>query len=603
MSLLAALVAIALVFALYPATALAAPGDTGTTDIWSWTVLADNTLAITGCTAPTGNLTLPDSLDFGALGTLSVTRIEDNAFFSYSDMTGISLPNSLKSIGKESFEGCSKLTDITIPDSVTAIDELAFIACSKLETVVMGNGVTTVGKEAFESCSSLDSITLSDKLESIPNMMFYYCSTLESITIPASVTTIGQSAFANSGLTGIVIPDTVTTLGQSIFQDCTSLATVTLPDSPGFTSLPFGLFFRCTGLKSITIPPHVTTIDDAAFYETGLTGIVLPDTVTSIGSAAFQGCQDLSSVTLPAGAGFTTIPENMFFRCMNLTGVTIPANVTTISEDAFGETGLTNITIPAGVTTIQIPAFESCPDLTGIQVNAANTHFSSQGGVLYDIDKSDLLAYPGGISGAFSIPQGVTKICEAAFVGCDKLTEVTIPVCVTNIGDYAFEDCSALTRVFILSQSMAFGEGILEGTAVGTDGAIYGHEGSTAQAYASSNEIQFIPLLKLTLSPASGSIFTGGRVTITPNIPGGTWGFEANLLSRNGNEFKGLAKGTAHVTYSIGVQSASADITISEAELPPTGQDFTPVLWLLVLAALACIAALLAVRRKNRSKT
>lgn len=112
------------------------------------------------------------------------------------------------------------------------------------------------------------------------------------------------------------------------------------------------------------------------------------------------------------------------------------------------------------------------------------------------------------------------------------------------------------------------------------------------------------PDLTLSMSPSDGKIYTGGRVTITPNIGGGTWSFDESYLSRDGYTFTGLKAGTARVTYTAGEQSAHADIVISQSELPATGQDFTPALWLLIAGAFAgCgfIALYIGKRRRERA--
>lgn len=116
---------------LMPATALAATGDTGTTGIWNWTVLGDNTLAITGCTAPTGGLVLPDTLDCGSLGTLTVTTIEGYAFFKGS-LQSITTPGSVFSIGEAAFSECANLETVTLNSGLEILDDKVFQGCEKL---------------------------------------------------------------------------------------------------------------------------------------------------------------------------------------------------------------------------------------------------------------------------------------------------------------------------------------------------------------------------------------------------------------------------------------------------------------------------------------
>ena len=112
---------------------------------------------------------------------------------------------------------------------------------------------------------------------------FSNCTSLTSITIPNSVKSIGESAFKGcTGLTSVTIGNSVTSIGYRVFYNCTGLTSVTIGNS--VTSIDYEAFYGCTGLTSITIPDSVTSIGDYAFYNcTGLTSITIPDSVTSIG--------------------------------------------------------------------------------------------------------------------------------------------------------------------------------------------------------------------------------------------------------------------------------------------------------------------------------
>lgn len=95
------------------------------------------------------------------------------------------------------FKLASNITNITIPEGVTSLGNSAFSACTNLETVIIPEGITSIGASAFNSCSSLTEIILPESLTSIGNSAFTSCSALTSITIPSSVETIGSSAFSS----------------------------------------------------------------------------------------------------------------------------------------------------------------------------------------------------------------------------------------------------------------------------------------------------------------------------------------------------------------------------------------------------------------------
>ena len=96
--------------------------------------------------------------------------------------------------------------------------------------------------------------------------------------------------------------------------------------------------------------------------------------------------------------------------------------------------------------------------------------------------------------------------------------------------------------------------------------------------------------LELTSDVSSGKIYTGGRITLTPNREGGTWTFDSAFLSRDGNTFTALKAGKTTITYTVGGTSTSYDVTILAADLPQAGQNFTWA-WLLGAAAVLILGA------------
>ncbi len=196
---------------------------------------------------------------------------------------------------------------------------------------------------------------------------FKECTSLTSVSIPNSVTYIGESAFSGCvSLASVTIPNSVTEIGKYAFSECSSLTSVTIPNS--VIEIGGGTFHKCYSLKSITIPDSVTRICDDAFWKcSSLTSVIIPNSVTEIGGYAFYKCSSLASVTIPNSV--TKIEFSTFCDCTSLASVTIPNSVTVIGDYAFdGCSSLASVTIPNSVTEIGYHAFSECSSLTSIKL-------------------------------------------------------------------------------------------------------------------------------------------------------------------------------------------------------------------------------------------
>ena len=289
-------------------------------------------------------------------GTVSIA---DRAFATggASNVTSITIPNSVTSIGSLAFNGCNKLTSITIPSSVTNIgynsfygtpwfnnkpDGLLYInniaytykgTMPANTSITIQQGTLKIADSAFKDCNTLTYISIPSSVTSIGETAFWNCTSLTSVTIPNSVTSIGNYAFQGcSGLTSVTIPNSVTEIGDGTFNDCTSLRSVTIPNSVKI--IGSSAFERCNALKSISIPSSVTSIGTNAFYFcTGLTSVNIPNSVTNIGNYAFQGCSSLKSVNIPNS--LTCFRSSIFSGCSSLTSVNIPNSLTYFYPGVF----------------------------------------------------------------------------------------------------------------------------------------------------------------------------------------------------------------------------------------------------------------------------
>jgi Bacterial Ig-like domain (group 4). len=265
------------------------------------------------------------------------------------------------------------------------------------------------------------------------------------LTIPSTLTVTVMGVETTSIVTGlaeksfsgkyasVTIPEGIVSIGLVPFYSCSSLTSIQVDvNNVNYSSIG-GLLYDKAGTTLIECPRSITSVS-------------IPENVTRIGDSAFQGCSKLTGITLPQS--ITSIGDSTFGGCSALTGITLPQSVISIGDRAFDYcTALTGITLPQSVTSIGDCAFSSCLFLTGIQVDVNNLNYKSIDGALYNSAGTTLVACPAGLTGAFTVLEGVTGIGFGAFEGCWNLTSITLPSSVTSIGDEAFYRCESATSI------------------------------------------------------------------------------------------------------------------------------------------------------------
>lgn len=244
-------------------------------------------------------------------GVEQLTQLSDGVFKEARSLRKLVLPEGLTAIGNEAFEGCVSLNPLAsklFPYSLLAVGERAFAgAFIASETTVLNlqtaSALRSVGKEAFEGCNTLTELSLPENLMEIGEGAFRECYNLSGeLRLPSSLTAIGAGAFYNcKNLTGsLQLPARLTELGDQAFMKCAGLEALDLSRSR-LTTIGTEVFKESLQRLSedqdqLTVPQGVRSIAASAFEDTGFQKIDLPATLEEIGQRAFYNCRHLSEV-------------------------------------------------------------------------------------------------------------------------------------------------------------------------------------------------------------------------------------------------------------------------------------------------------------------
>ncbi len=270
---------------------------------------------------------------------------------------------------------------------------------------------------------------------------FGWCSDIERITIPASVTSIGSFAFGgNSNLVTVEIAGNPT-FEDYAFSQCNKLDNFTM-SGEGAYEIKNDAFKYCK-FSNLTLGPGCTKIWYNAFVGCQFTSFPTLNNVTEIQLRAFQDCDKLTSFTF--GSSLQSIGFCAFQGCVGLTSIDIPDNVTSLdSGGVFTDCGtISTFKIGTGLTSYDEDWLDGNTRVGAFAVSDGHPTYTTIDGVLFTADKSTLVAFPSGRSGAYTIPAETTDIVAYAFANADSLTSITVNEGITTLPSGVFAGCGA----------------------------------------------------------------------------------------------------------------------------------------------------------------
>lgn len=368
--------------------------------------------------------------------------------------------------------------------SVTS-GERAYIGSVAIPSTVEANGnkytVTAIGDAAFYGCTELYALTVPATVKEIGSEAFVRCSYLMRFTVdPANTAYCAPDgvlldkgmkhlvAFPAGSSTTYSIPEGIETVDKWAFAHCKRLSEVSFPAS--LRSIADAAFYGCTSLNNFKLPKQLASIGVWAFSECSNLGeVTLPASVTNVGDGAFSFCSSLKNIFVANGNSYFTSVDGVLTDSQHRVLVAfpggrggdyhLPSSIDSVKTQAFyGAEHLQTVTLPASLSSVKESPFVFCSNLKEILVDQNNSQYTSRDGVLFNKDCTQLVFFPNGKSGNYSVPDGVRVLSHGPFLCSTAVTGIDIPTSVTAIGNWTFLGCTGLSAVNIPYSVTSVGE-------------------------------------------------------------------------------------------------------------------------------------------------
>lgn len=456
------------------------------------------------CSAIAGFVVHPENANYSSIDGILYDKNQSTLIECPEGKQGeFIIPFTVKTIANNAFFQCSKLSSITIPNSVSSIGSQAFYNCSALTAIYayppspaeLKSGSNVFYNVNKSTCKFQTFVGSAPAYQAAPEWKeFANISDLKTVTVTAgnlyaALTSQEQQAITKLTIKGSldardfkVIRDKMPALAQ---LDLSAVNILPYDGNEGTDSklntyaantLPCRAFYNGvdgkSALTSIQLPTTLTYIGKNAFTKCSkISNIFIPKTVNQIENGAFDGCQGLTKITVEAGnQAYAAIDGILFDKTITTCikcpeakkgNCILPNSVSKFETSAFENcNNLISIQLGNGLSALSSRSFVQCKALEKFIVLSDQPNFSVVDGVLFNKNKTTLIAFPVGKSGVYFIPKSVTKIAEDGFSGCIGITSVTIPSSVIAIGTRAFSDCNHLNSIFVNNSTpIALGTG------------------------------------------------------------------------------------------------------------------------------------------------
>ncbi len=351
-----------------------------------------------------------------------------------ANAVSFNIPQNIKFIGDDAFNGCTGMTDVTLGNALTYIGSNAF-AGTGIASVSIPEGVTYMGSGAFANTTNLKTIVWNVKAlhgDYYRDEYYYdYYGEGEGAT---------NSMFGNAPVTSFTFGENVDSIPSRLCYGMNQLTAIVVPDN---TTMIGAEAFANTGITSITFPERLQTLGGRACNNTPLTTIIWnvknlnDDNGYSYDNGRF-GNVSSQITSFIFGNNVEVIPNSLCKGMSQLTAIPLSANIRSIGREAFAGTGITSITIPENVKNVGYGICSETP-LTTIVWNAVSAHVDGE--TLFSSVAENITSFTFGNKVRF-IPYNLCWRME-------KLTDIVIPTTVDSIEHAAFARCEGLTSIVI----------------------------------------------------------------------------------------------------------------------------------------------------------